>query len=88
MCSNSPDFRLAIDWDVDGAFAVITRGGEPAEVIRLPDHDRVATEAMAAALALRKRSPAVSDSGLHAGGGQSVDLSEPLRGPSDWATKA
>ncbi|MFG1259129.1 hypothetical protein V5F79_17505 [Xanthobacter flavus] len=41
--------RLAIDWDGDGAFAVITRPGAPAEVIRLPDIHRVATEAMAAA---------------------------------------
>lgn len=47
--------RLSIDWDGDGAFAVITRSGHPAEVIRLPDHDRIATEAMTAALALRGR---------------------------------
>lgn len=47
--------RVSIDWDGDGAFAVITRPGQPAEVIRLPDHDRIATEAMTAALAMRGR---------------------------------
>jgi len=47
--------RLAIDWDDDGAFAVITRPGQPAEVIRLPDIYRVATEAMQADLAMRGR---------------------------------
>ena len=47
--------RLAIDWDGEGAFAVLTRPGQPAEVIRLPDHDRIATEAMTAALAMRGR---------------------------------
>ena len=55
MSSSSREVRLAIDWDADGAFAVITREGAPAEVIRLPDHDRIATEAMTAALALRGR---------------------------------
>ncbi|MCL8385853.1 hypothetical protein [Xanthobacter aminoxidans] len=55
MCSNSLEARLAIDWDGDGAYAVITRPGAAAEVIRLPDADRLATEAMAAALALRGR---------------------------------
>lgn len=47
--------RLSIDWDGNGAFAVITRPGQPAEVIRLADHDRIATEAMTAALAMRGR---------------------------------
>lgn len=47
--------RLHIDWDGDGAYAVITRPGAPAEVIRLPDADRIATEAMTAALAMRGR---------------------------------
>lgn len=47
--------RLSIDWDGEGAFAVITRPGQSAEVIRLPDHDRLATEAMTAALAMRGR---------------------------------
>jgi len=47
--------RLAIDWDQDGAYAVLTRPGQAAEVIRLPDVDRVATEAMVAALATRGR---------------------------------
>lgn len=47
--------RLAIDWDADGAFAVITRAGQPSEMIRLPDVDRLATEAMTAALAMRGR---------------------------------
>lgn len=47
--------RVSIDWDGDGAFAVITRPGQPAEVIRLRDHDRIAAEAMTAAVALRGR---------------------------------
>lgn len=55
MCSNSPEARVSIDWDGDGPFMVITRPGQPAEVIRLPDHDRIATEAMTAALAMRGR---------------------------------
>ena len=45
--------RLSIDWDGDGAYAVITRPGQAAEVVRLPDVDRTATEAMTAALAMR-----------------------------------
>lgn len=45
--------RLTIDWDADGAYAVITRPGQAAEVVRLPDVDRTATEAMTAALAMR-----------------------------------
>ena len=45
--------RLTIDWDGDGAYAVITRPGQAAEVVRLPDVDRTATEAMTAALAMR-----------------------------------
>lgn len=45
--------RIAIDYDADGAYAVITRPGQAAELIRLPDVDRVATEAMVAALAMR-----------------------------------
>ncbi|MFG1247598.1 hypothetical protein [Xanthobacter flavus] len=55
MSSSNPDARVSIDWDGDGAFIVITRPGQPAEVIRLPDHDRIATEAMTAALAMRGR---------------------------------
>lgn len=47
--------RLSIDHDADGAYAVITRPGQAAEVVRLPDVDRTATEAMAAALAMRGR---------------------------------
>ena len=47
--------RLTIDWDGDGAFAVITRPGQAAEVVRLPDVDRLVTEAMTAALAMRGR---------------------------------
>lgn len=47
--------RLAIDWDGDGAFAVLTRPGLPAEIVRLPDIHRVATEAMQAELAMRGR---------------------------------
>lgn len=47
--------RLTIDWDADGAYAVITRTGQAAEVVRLPDVDRTATEAMTAALAMRGR---------------------------------
>ena len=46
---------LSIDWDGDGAFMVITRPGQPAEVTRLPDHDLITTEAMTAALAMRGR---------------------------------
>lgn len=47
--------RLSIDWDGDGAFAVITRPGQAAEVVRLPDVDRTAAEAMTAALEMRGR---------------------------------
>lgn len=47
--------RLSIDWDGDGAYAVVTRPGAAAEVIRIPDIDRTATEAMTAALAMRGR---------------------------------
>ena len=47
--------RIAIDWDGDGAYAVITRPGQAAEVVRLPDVDRLVTEAMTAALAMRGR---------------------------------
>lgn len=47
--------RISIDWDGDGAFAVLTRPGAPAEIIRLPDIHRVATEAMQAELAMRGR---------------------------------
>lgn len=47
--------RLTIDWDADGAFAVITRPGAPAEIVRLPDIHRVATEALQAELAQRGR---------------------------------
>lgn len=45
--------RIAIDWDTDGAFAVLTRPGAPAEIVRIPDIHRVATEAMVAEMALR-----------------------------------
>lgn len=47
--------RLHIDWDGDGAYAVLTRPGAPAEMIRLPDIHRLATEAMQAELAMRGR---------------------------------
>ena len=47
--------RLSIDWDAEGAFAVLTREGAPAEIVRLPDIHRVATEAMQAELAQRGR---------------------------------
>lgn len=47
--------RLSIDWDGDGAYAVITRLGQAAEVVRLADVDRLAAEAMTAALAMRGR---------------------------------
>lgn len=47
--------RIAIDHDADGAYAVITRPGAAAEVIRLPDIARVATEALQAELAMRGR---------------------------------
>jgi hypothetical protein len=55
MSSASPDARLSIDWDAEGAFAVLTRPGAPVEVVRLPDIHRVATEAMQAELAMRGR---------------------------------
>lgn len=47
--------RISIDWDGEGAFAVLTRPGAPAEIVRLPDIHRVATEAMQAELAMRGR---------------------------------
>lgn len=36
--------RLAIDWDGDGAFAVINRGAQPAKVIRTRDCVHAATK--------------------------------------------
>lgn len=47
--------RISIDWDGEGAFAVLTRPGAPAEIVRIPDIHRVATEAMQADLAMRGR---------------------------------